>query len=324
MKRCIFVSFLFLGQQFPIAHRHVLLVLPWVEAFLDADGLEVRLPKVLEKFFILGYLIVLQDARDEMCLAFVFEGDFLYRTQVVIEAVLPLDVVDEPRLVGKAVAEMSDGKWQDIVKRFDRSKEGSVACLLEADELKEAMALVVYLFPDFRELEYIGVGKVGFDGDGRIEDFLHVAEKQEVDAGKFGEPTISEVRQGACGKPSSQTFPNALMFFFERLDVYHFVHKQRERFPFFQELVGEGLAVVGFEKASQQSVEGMVVSEDGHGVSSKFKTNCRSSVFRFLGEGSSNFRTPNGVNSFTVRTGNSLQVMKYCAFFITTPIFFSS
>ena len=78
MKRCIFVSFLFLGQQFPIAHRHVLLVLPWVEAFLDADGLEVRLPKVLEKFFILGYLIVLQDAREEMCLAFVFEGDFLY------------------------------------------------------------------------------------------------------------------------------------------------------------------------------------------------------------------------------------------------------
>ena len=81
-------------------------VLPWVESLLDADGLEVRLPKVLEKFFVLSYLVVLQDARDEMGLAFVFECDFFYRFQVVIETVLPLDVVDEPRLVGKPILEV--------------------------------------------------------------------------------------------------------------------------------------------------------------------------------------------------------------------------
>lgn len=34
-------------------------------------------------------------------------------------------------------------------------------------------------------------------------------------------------------------------------------------------------------------------------------------------------RTPCGVSSFTVSMGSSLQVMKYCAFFITAPIFFS-
>ena len=55
-----------------------MLVLPWVESLLDADGLEVRLPEILKKFFVLGYLVVLQDACDEMSLAFVFESDFFY------------------------------------------------------------------------------------------------------------------------------------------------------------------------------------------------------------------------------------------------------
>ena len=58
--------------------------------------------------------------------------------------------------------------------------------------------------------------------------------------------------------------PYTTVFFFGSGDVYHFVHKQRKRFPFFQEQVGEGLTVVGIEKAGQQSVEGMVVGEDGH------------------------------------------------------------
>ena len=103
--------FLFFGEELPIANWHILLVLSWVESLLDADGLEVRLPEILKKFFVLGYLVVLQDACDEMSLAFVFECDFFYRFQVVIETVLPLDVVDEPRLVGKSVAEMPNGEW---------------------------------------------------------------------------------------------------------------------------------------------------------------------------------------------------------------------
>ena len=44
VKRCTFVLFLFLGEELPIADGHILLVLPWVESLLDADGLEVRLP----------------------------------------------------------------------------------------------------------------------------------------------------------------------------------------------------------------------------------------------------------------------------------------
>ena len=54
------------------------------------------------------------------------------------------------------------------------------------------------------------------------------------------------------------------MFFLKRLDVYYFVYKQREWFPVLQEQVGEGLPVVDFEEASQQSVEGMVVDENYH------------------------------------------------------------
>jgi hypothetical protein len=41
------------------------------------------------------------------------------------------------------------------------------------------------------------------------------------------------------------------MFFFKRLHVYHFIDKQGEWFPIFQEQVGEGLPVIDFEEASQ-------------------------------------------------------------------------
>ena len=46
----------------------------------------------------------------------------------------------------------------------------------------------------------------------------------------------------------------------------------------------------------------------------------------FLGFGSSRLRTRCGESSFTVCIckGSSLHVMKYCAFFITTPIFLNS
>ena len=90
-------------------------MLPWVEPFLNADSLEISFPKVLEELLVLGYLVVLQDAGDKVGLGFVFESDFCYRFQVIIEAILPLDVVDEPRLVGKSVTEMSDSEWQYIV-----------------------------------------------------------------------------------------------------------------------------------------------------------------------------------------------------------------
>ena len=43
----------------------------------------------------------------------------------------------------------------------------------------------------------------------------------------------------------------------------------------------------------------------------------------FEGFGSSKLRTACGVISLTVFIGSSLHVMKYCAFFITTPIFLS-
>ena len=49
--------------------------------------------------------------------------------------------------------------------------------------------------------------------------------------------------------------------------MYCFVVELRKWFPFFNEQVGEGLAVVGFEKAGQQSVEGMVVGENYHVLS---------------------------------------------------------
>ena len=75
---------------------------PWVKSFADADGFEIGFPKVLEELFVLGYQVVLQNAGNEMGLSFIIEGDLLYGFQIIIKAIFSLDVVDEPRLVGKA------------------------------------------------------------------------------------------------------------------------------------------------------------------------------------------------------------------------------
>ena len=184
---------MFLGQEFPITHGHVLFVLAWIQPFLDANSFEVRFPKVLEEMFVLVHHFFIQNAVEEMFLGVVFEGYFFYCLQIIVKTIFSFDVIDEPRLVGKPVTEMPDGEWQYIVKRFDGGEESAIVSLLETDELEEAMTFVVHFLPNFREFEHIGVGKVCLDGDGRIEDFLHVSEKQEVDAGNFGEPTIGEV-----------------------------------------------------------------------------------------------------------------------------------
>ena len=52
-------------------------------------------------------------------------------------------------------------------------------------------------------------------------------------------------------------------------------------------------------------------------------TQCCLSSYFFQDFCTSKLRTLCGVISLTVRTGSSLHVIKYCAFFITTPIFFS-
>ena len=87
--------------------------------------------------------------------------------------------------------------------------------------------------------------------------------------------------------------------------------------------------IVQLKNSRQQTVEGFIVEVDIHSQSSihspKSSNSCRSSTF-FFGFGSNRLRTRCGESSFTVAIwrGSSLHVMKYCAFFITTPIFFNS
>ena len=58
---------LFLRQDtFPIAHGHVLLVLPGIEPFLDADCLKIGFPERLEKPFVFVHQTFIEHAGDKM------------------------------------------------------------------------------------------------------------------------------------------------------------------------------------------------------------------------------------------------------------------
>ena len=45
-------SLLLFGHILPVATGHVVELLAWVEAFTDADGLEISAPKVLEEMVV--------------------------------------------------------------------------------------------------------------------------------------------------------------------------------------------------------------------------------------------------------------------------------
>ena len=93
----------------PVADGHVLAMLAGVEALFDTDGFEIGAPEVLEKLLVLGkqFLIQLACTRVEGATV-VGEGDFCHFIPVVVATVVAADVVDNPRLVGKAVLEVGD------------------------------------------------------------------------------------------------------------------------------------------------------------------------------------------------------------------------
>ena len=78
-------SLLFFREIFPIAHGHVLLVLPGIEAFLDADCLEIGFPERLEKPFVFVHQTFVEHAGDKMSFATVLTKSHLaHLFQVVI------------------------------------------------------------------------------------------------------------------------------------------------------------------------------------------------------------------------------------------------
>lgn len=95
---------LLLRQILPIAHGHILPVLARIHPLLDTNSLEIGFPELLEKFFILIHKALIKHPRDKVPLTTIFaECHLPYFPQIVVIPVCPLDVINQPALVGKAV-----------------------------------------------------------------------------------------------------------------------------------------------------------------------------------------------------------------------------
>ena len=131
MTGCTLLLLLF-GQILPIAHGHVLPVLARIEALLDADGLEVSLPQLLKKAFVLVQQTVVQAAGGKVWqVVRLVEGDAAKVRQIVVETIGAAHVVDQPALVGKAVAEVGHNQRQGLVHALQCIGEGAAGVGLE-------------------------------------------------------------------------------------------------------------------------------------------------------------------------------------------------
>jgi len=115
-----------------------------------------------------------------MRLAGVFKCYFFHLRQIIVISILSLHIINEPTLVGKPVFEMIHSQWQCVELRLYGCKESSVRSFLETDELHEVYSFSIYSFIDFRKLQHIRIGKVGFDGMRRVYGLPDIAEKHFV------------------------------------------------------------------------------------------------------------------------------------------------
>ena len=60
LSACLLTILLLFGHVLPVAAGHIVELLAWVEAFTDADGLEICAPKVLKEAVIGAQDIVVE------------------------------------------------------------------------------------------------------------------------------------------------------------------------------------------------------------------------------------------------------------------------
>ena len=83
-----------------------------IHTFLDADSLEIRFPEFLKDLLVLIHQTLVQHARNQMSgLAVVIKRDRSHLLQIIVKAITPLHIIDNPLLIGKAVLEVLDSQW---------------------------------------------------------------------------------------------------------------------------------------------------------------------------------------------------------------------
>ena len=210
-----FVSLLFFGHVFPIAAGHVLKLFAGIHALTDADGLEIGAPQVLEKLVIAAEDLVVEFAvsQAEGYGSLILEGDADDRLSIIIETVMTLGIVDEPRLVVEAVAEMVGDEGQHIVIGTDDGQVGAVFGLLKTDELLHAQLFVEHATGDIGDLEHIGVGEMLRDIS-LTEYLTDVLEQWCGELGEFRQPTDGDEFHGFTRQVFFQPCPHTLCLLF--------------------------------------------------------------------------------------------------------------
>ena len=112
-----FIDLLFFSHVFPVAAGHVVELFAGIHALLDADGLEIGAPEVLQQLVVAAEHLFIQFAvfQTKRHSRLVFEGDADHGLAVIVEAIVPLGIVDEPGLVVEPVLKMIDDDRQHIV-----------------------------------------------------------------------------------------------------------------------------------------------------------------------------------------------------------------
>lgn len=90
-------------------------MLDGVQAFPDTYRFEIALPEILEELFFFIELVFAEDAVGKGLLGGIAEGDLADFGAVVIVAEAPAGIVDDPGLVGKAVAEMVNKDEETVI-----------------------------------------------------------------------------------------------------------------------------------------------------------------------------------------------------------------
>ena len=93
---------LFFCEVFPETDGEVLAVQFRIDTFFDGDGFKVGSPELLKKLFIFCHQLLIQFAGQKMGF-FGFETDFIDFLPIVIITVFPLDIIQQPALVGESV-----------------------------------------------------------------------------------------------------------------------------------------------------------------------------------------------------------------------------
>lgn len=90
-------------------------MLDGVQAFPDTYRFEIALPEILEELFFFIELVFAEDAVGKGLLGGIAEGDLADFGAVVVVAEAPAGIVDDPGLVGKAVAEMVNKDEETVI-----------------------------------------------------------------------------------------------------------------------------------------------------------------------------------------------------------------